>query len=311
MHRPDSPLLQREALRLAAVCSAVAEGNLNALRDLERDGCVRGYTEGIKQINRGFYTDFGTPLLGCIQPTQGFYRRFGYAGVLEAVEILVRNGADLSAEGMHSHANALDMAAMHGDPALVTFLLDNGCAVNRRNIKGETALYGTRRVDVMQVLVERGADLANRSLDGWTSLHQFTFFGHAHHQQQHVQLLIDAGADVNAVDNNNETPLYHAVYSSDRDMAEILLANGANIDTVSTVYGFTVLTMATRPGPVHPCLQPIQEEIQRRAAILAEANRVANWEAFAMGLHDRLGRESIVHELDENLARMVLREHDV
>jgi hypothetical protein len=306
MSRPirDSTLAQRatsEALRVSDrihnVLDIVGRGDLVGLRRLERDGLVARYTEGTMQLNPGTNRDMGTCLLGCIEPRQHFLERYGHAGVLEAVQILVRNGADTSARTGDSDRNALDLAARYGDPALVTFLLANGLAVNGRNNRGETALYEVQRMDVARVLVQNGADVRNRTEMGWTPMHEFSNFL----QADYVQFMLDCGADIEAVDVDNETPLFTAVSFGKLAVAEVLLAHGANLNVVSDENGLDILGVATMPGPLNPCLQPIREEMRRRDEVI----RVARGEAFAMGLHDRLGGGSRVRGLEENLVRMI------
>jgi len=70
-----------------------------------------------------------------------------------------------------------------------------------------------------------------RDKDGSTPLHCATWKG----QQEVVALLIKAGADVNAHNNNDHwgtTPLHAAASSGHKDVAELLLANKANVKTM-------------------------------------------------------------------------------
>ena len=45
-----------------------------------------------------------------------------------------------------------------------------------------------------------------------------------------VEWLIEAGADVNAQDNDNRTPLHNAVRFGARKIVELLIKNGANVN---------------------------------------------------------------------------------
>jgi ankyrin repeat protein len=62
-----------------------------------------------------------------------------------------------------------------------------------------------------------------------------------------VQLLLDAGADVNALGDMSCTPLYLAVSYKHASCVELLLAHGANPDTASEL-GFTPRTLAASYG---------------------------------------------------------------
>ena len=58
-----------------------------------------------------------------------------------------------------------------------------------------------------------------------------------------VKRLIEEGANVDARDENNDTPLFIAVGHSHKDIAELLILKGANVNAV-TKYGITPLFWA-------------------------------------------------------------------
>jgi ankyrin repeat protein len=62
-----------------------------------------------------------------------------------------------------------------------------------------------------------------------------------------IQLLLDAGADVNALGDMSCTPLYLAVTYKHTSCVELLLTCGANPDTASEL-GYTPRTLATAQG---------------------------------------------------------------
>jgi ankyrin repeat protein len=45
-----------------------------------------------------------------------------------------------------------------------------------------------------------------------------------------VELLIDKGADVNARDESGWTPLHYAAFNGHKDVAELLIAKGADVN---------------------------------------------------------------------------------
>ena len=290
------------AQRTADVCAAIRNFDIERLRVLDGRGLLRGYTEGIVQFTDSVIgDDYGTPLLACIAD-HGFRNNHGDAGVVEVVRMLVGNGANLAARSYEDESDVLELAAREGTPELVTFLLDIGLPVDGINGRGESALGYTRRLDVAQLLVQRGATVTHRDRKGQTPMHEAAYHGREHI----VQYLIECNAEVNAFDNHNETPLFEAVNGRNPAAASVLLANGADINVVCRrdfVYQqLDILGVASiYPGHPNPCLQPIREEMRRRAEVI----RAKRSEAFVMGLHDRLGGGSRVHGLEENLVQMI------
>ena len=61
-----------------------------------------------------------------------------------------------------------------------------------------------------------------------------------------VQVLLDLGADVNAVDNNGETAMHAAAYKNLPKVVKFLAAKGAKIDVWNTEdkFGWTPLAIA-------------------------------------------------------------------
>ncbi|MFC1793592.1 ankyrin repeat domain-containing protein [Planctomycetota bacterium] len=62
---------------------------------------------------------------------------------------------------------------------------------------------------------------------------------------EEIKKLIERGADVNAKDNEGQTPLYAAIWSGDANMVELLLDKGANMK-IKDSYGQTPLDVAVR-----------------------------------------------------------------
>lgn len=92
-------------------------------------------------------------------------------GHYEVVELLIRAGADLTAqEDHHWGGTALHWAAER-QPVIVALLLDHGADVNSRNVRtGQTPLHYCARCDdvpeVAELLLARGADPAIRDNRG-------------------------------------------------------------------------------------------------------------------------------------------------
>jgi uncharacterized protein len=144
-----------------------------------------------------------------------------YYGDVSAIKFLLGKGESLEALGNDLGLNG---AAFHGHWQLCQFLLERGAEVNFADPRtGETplhsALSSTRAGQhlVVKVLVAKGADV-NRATKpgvetgafmrdcrtkGETPLHRAAAFADA----DTIQLLLDAGAKVDAKDVNGDTPL--------------------------------------------------------------------------------------------------------
>jgi len=145
-----------------------------------------------------------------------------YYGDVSAMKFLLANGASLDSLGESFDLNA---ACFHGHWRLAKFLIERGADVNRPLADtGETPLHSalctTNRLAhnlVMKVLlshganpncatkpsVETGAFMRDIRTKGETPLHRAAAFG----DEEAIQLLMDAGAAIDAKDMNGDSPL--------------------------------------------------------------------------------------------------------
>ena len=86
-------------------------------------------------------------------------------------------------------------------------------------------------------LIENGGDINLRAeVNEESLLHiaiKFKKYNEGEHHQI-VEFLIAAGFDVNSVDRYNLTPLFLAMAKNDKDIIDLLMFNGANINTISS-----------------------------------------------------------------------------
>ena len=145
-----------------------------------------------------------------------------YFGDVSAIKFLLSRGATVQALGENLGLNA---ASFHGHWRLCNFLLEQGAAVNHGEADtSETALHAalctTERVAhnvVMRILLANGANpnaatqndvvtgcfMRDCRTKGETPLHRAAAFG----DQEAIQMLLDAGAQIDAKDMNGDSPL--------------------------------------------------------------------------------------------------------
>jgi ankyrin repeat protein len=145
-----------------------------------------------------------------------------YYGDVSAMKFLLANGAALDSLGDNL---GLTGASFHGHWRLCKFLIERGADVNRPlDITGESPLHSalcrTRRLRynlVLKVLLAHGANpncvtkpnvetgdfMRDCRTKGEAPLHRAAAFG----DEEAIQLLLDAGAIIDAKDMNGDSPL--------------------------------------------------------------------------------------------------------
>jgi ankyrin repeat protein len=90
---------------------------------------------------------------------------------------------------------------------------------------------------------ERPVAIDHRASDGDTPLHALAW----RNDVEGAEVLVEAGADVNAVGDMGETPLHVAIANNSLEMAELLLRSGANCE-IQSEFGETPREKALRQG---------------------------------------------------------------
>ena len=119
----------------------------------------------------------------------------------EIVSLLLDAGADIEADEINCYGGKpLHWASEHA-PAAVRLLLERGAAVNSRNLKADSEFYGMTPLIMNATQKNDCAEV--------------------------TELLINAGADIAAVDAKGKTALAHAREHGLTRIQEVLLAHGA------------------------------------------------------------------------------------
>lgn len=158
---------------------------------------------------------------------QLFY--YSYMGCPEKVQELLDQGAPINATYEADSRTVLHAAAQAGRVEVVQLLIKKGANVNARTSKGCTPLHlaaGYGHAPAAAALLECGASLDATDDQGWTPLHHAARGG----RTALIRLLLDAGASINALSTDLETPLHCACVSRICWAVEELLARGAAVD---------------------------------------------------------------------------------
>lgn len=194
------------------------------------------------------------------------------------VELLLKNGADLNI-GDDSHKPLL-AAVQTGDESLVKLLLDHGADLNAGTDKLSPLLAASQisNEDILTLLLEQGADpnantdhlksryeaIVQRKVDIVDDLSQSEVVTgaktagtvsplHIAAQLQDpakLELLLRFGANVNSRDPSGRTPLFDTIGNQDFESTEILLDNGADLDSATLEDGRRPLHEAALVGNV-------------------------------------------------------------
>lgn len=137
-------------------------------------------------------------------------------GHSEVVQKLIDWGADVNQMRFDTDATALILAAQKGWLEVVSILLENGAEIEARDIQGRTPLSwasGNGHVHVVEELVERSAHLDLPDLKGMTPLMYAAGIG----QVPVAEKLIECKANIRAVDKEEKTAAMHAtIYDTDK-----------------------------------------------------------------------------------------------
>ncbi|MGB6063731.1 MAG: ankyrin repeat domain-containing protein [Desulfomonilaceae bacterium] len=116
---------------------------------------------------------------------------------------------------------------------MVKALLEHGADIGGvETASGSTALSLaalTGQAEVAELLLEAGADIDARDFDGRTALFEAALSGHL----QVVVILLARGADVHVRDISGRTALTEANVWGEAKVAELLIKSGAHVETTA------------------------------------------------------------------------------
>jgi ankyrin repeat protein len=211
--------------------------------------CENGHLGVVKiLINHGadiFCTDSG-----------GVFSALSYAshkGHLNIVKYLVEKGAlsrNKQKDGINALVNTFRYGGNDKNIIVIDYLVKIGINLNGKDIFGRTVLWYSVRQNSKEsvlALIKLGANV------------NLSCTGEGEHSTQMViplmvaskygyidimQILIKAGANVNAKDGYGQTPLYYAVLRDKYEACKLLITNGADVNACTNFSAETILETA-------------------------------------------------------------------
>ncbi|MCP3143810.1 ankyrin repeat domain-containing protein [Pyxidicoccus xibeiensis] len=168
----------------------------------------------------------------------------------DAIRAALANGASLEARTRQG-LSPLAWACLRSEPIAVRALLDAGAPVNVEAAPGQSLLgfaifnsWKHKSVATLELLLDAGADVNGVEDGGLTPLHQAALLGpYPEDSVRSARLLLKRGAVVDARDENGQTPLHIAVGTIAEETVDALLAAGAD-PNARDEEGGTPLTIA-------------------------------------------------------------------
>ena len=168
----------------------------------------------------------------------------------DVVQVLLDAGADIDIQQNRNRYSPLHSACYEGALDVVKMLVRAGVGVRDTNYVGHTCLSHAARFGhteiVRYLLCLPEVDVNQRDTDNGTAL-QLALWDVSEKRRDVVQVLIDAGADVNTQNNYRYSPLHYACESGVLDVVKMLVRAGAGVRATNDS-GRTCLMLAARLG---------------------------------------------------------------
>lgn len=122
--------------------------------------------------------------------------------------------------------SGLMIGAWEGNLDLMRLFISRGADINRMNGNGETAIVLAAwrgNLEAVKWLLDRGARI-NAPARQWSALHYAVFAGHT----EVADYLMAQGADIDALSTNGSSVLMMAIYEGRQDLAKKLIEKGAD-----------------------------------------------------------------------------------
>jgi ankyrin repeat protein len=249
-------------------------------------------------------------------------------GSLTAARRLIEEGVDINAmsgtERIHRHTVLHIACGVHGSFEMAQLILSHNADANIVSEATEltplhiAAIGG--RAHIVQLLLHWGAtvdkvDAFNGNTPLMHCIHGITKYGNLPGRDhiEVVKMLIEAGGGVNICNRYGTSPLHEATKVGSLDIMKLLVENGAVVEARDD-RGHRPLDVVVRPIDVEVRVSVQQYIFDQTIRVQTERETkrirrlcIQQFQAFAMGHHHRLGRNSIVRTLTPDSLPQILK----
>jgi len=167
-------------------------------------------------------------------------------GAKKVVQFLIKNGADVNDS---SYGKDYLISSIKKDkPEIFMLLIKNGAKINNSDGQELTPLHYSikqyYKLEIIKLLLNNRAKVCVKDKTGRNPLYNIIFGD----RDKYGELLLDNGADLNAIDKFGYSPLEHfCVLGASKGDIKFALNNGANLDAI-TIFGINDLMQRIKVG---------------------------------------------------------------
>ncbi len=210
-------LLKRAKVDLNIYYEKVGSGAYEAMGSSLLTWAARSGKVGIVEalLKAGADPKMHKPIIAAVS---NFTRHGSDSKSVEVLKLLIPADTDLKKIN-DDVSEAFLMAIERSNTAAVQFLLEKKANINITTDKGLTGLHilasnpGEEQIELVKILVDAGIKVNTKDNNGETALHismRHVSVANPSIQPATIKILLKGGADVEAVDNNNRSPLAKA-----------------------------------------------------------------------------------------------------